>query len=176
MLKHRRTLATLVAGGALLALPVTGLAKSGNGNGHGTGSSCAHAKKVGYSVRGTLVSYTADDSATTFFNEAVVTLTVTGANRHARKSGELADQDPVEPGVQVQGGMYTATAADDAFKVKLNGYDSGDTPSVGDKVKVNGKIALTKKKCAADGTSIAARYGEPNIKKVTISDRDPDTP
>jgi len=180
MRKYTRTFAGLVAGGALLALPVPGLATpgngNGNGNGQGSGHSCAHAKKVGYSIRGTLASYTADDPATTDVNEAVVTMTITGANKHARKSGEVADQDATKPGVQVKGGSYAVTAADDAFTVKLNGYEGTDTPSVGDKVKVNGKIPLTRKKCAADGTTVADRYGTPNVKKVTISDRDPDTP
>jgi len=177
MLKHTRTLAALVAGGALLALPVTGLAKPGNshGNGQGSAPSCK-AKKVGFVVRGTLVSYEADDAATPTVNEAVVTMTVTGGNKHARKSGELADMDPVKDGVQVKGGTYVATAADDAFNLKLNGYEGADTPSVGDKVKLIGKIALTKKRCAADGTSLADRYGDTNIKRVKISDRDLDTP
>ncbi|MGH2840028.1 MAG: hypothetical protein ACRDKY_04295 [Solirubrobacteraceae bacterium] len=179
MLKHTRTFAMLAASGALLALPATGIAGGdhgkGKGKGQGSAKSCK-AKKVGYVVRGTLVSVTADDPATADVNEAVVTMTVTGGNRHARNSGELADQDPVKPGVQVKGGTYTATAADDAFKLKLNGYEGTDTPSVGDKVQVVGKIALTKKRCAPDGTSLADRYGDPNIKKVTISDRDPDTP
>ena len=177
MLKHTRTFAALVAGGALLALPATGLAKPGNGHGNGQGSanSCK-AKKVGFIVRGTLASYVADDATTTDTNEAVVTLTVTGGNRHARRSGELADMDPVKDGVQVKGGTYVATAADDAFKLKLNGYEGSDTPSVGDKVMVIGKIARTKKRCADTGTSLADRYGDPNIKRVKISDRDADTP
>ncbi len=177
MLKHTRNLTALGVAAALLAIPATGNAKPGNGHGkhHGAMKSCK-AKKVGYVVRGTLVSVTADDPATTDVNEAVVTMTVTGANRHARKSGELADQDAVKPGVQVKGGSYTATAADDAFKLRLNGYEGTDTPSAGDKVHVVGKIARTKKRCAADGTTLADRYGEPNIKKVRISDRDADTP
>jgi len=178
MLKHTSTLAALVTSGALLAIPAGGVAANGNGNGNGNGSthSCQHAKKVGYSVRGTLVSYTADDVTTTDVNEAAVTMTVTGANAHARRSGELADQDLVKPGMQVKNASYTVTASDDPFTVKLNGYEGADTPSSGDKVKVNGRIPQTKKKCAPEGTSVADRYGEPNIKKVTISDRDPDTP
>ena len=177
MLKHTRTLAALVAGGALLALPAIGLATPGNSNGHGNGQGSAKSckvKKVGFVVRGTLVSYTADD-ATTPVNDAVVTMTVTGGNKHARRSGELADMDSVKAGVQVKGGTYVATAAADAFNLKLNGYEGADTPSAGDTVQVIGKIALTKKRCAADGTSLADRYGDTNINRVKISDRDPDT-
>jgi len=176
MLKHTRTIAALVAGGALLALPAIGLATPGNSNGHGNSQGSANSCKVkkGFVVRGTLVSYTADDALTPG-DQTKVTLKVTGGNRHARRSGELADQDATKPGFQVKGGEYVATAADDAFTLKLNGYDSGDTPSVGDKVHVIGKIALTKKRCAPD-KSREERYGASNIKKVTISDRDTDTP
>lgn len=174
MLKN--TISALVVGGALLALPATGVAGHGHGHGKGKAQSCAKAQKVGYVVRGALVSYTADIASTTDVNEAVVTLAVTGGNFHARRSGELADQDPVTDGVQVKGGIYIATAAKDAFTVKLNGYEGADTPSLGDRVKVIGKIKRTKKRCADEGTSLADRYLEPNIKKVTISDRDPDTP
>jgi len=163
---------------ALLALPASGIAGNGHGNGDGNGSasSCAKTKKVGYSVRGTLVSYTADDPATAGVNEAVVTMTVTGANSHARKSGELADADMAKPGVQVKGGTYVATAAEDSFTVKLTGYEGTDTVSPGDKVKVTGRIPLTRKSCAPDATSVADRYGAPNIRKLKIADRDPDTP
>ena len=68
----------------------------------------------------------------------------------------------------------TLAVADDAYTVKLNGYETPDTPSVGDKVQVVGKIALTKKRCAPAGTSTADRYAAPNVRKVTISDRDAD--
>ena len=178
MLKHTRTLTALAVSGALLALPATGLAggDKGKGKGHGSAKSCSKTKKVGFIVKGTLVSATADDPATTDTNEAAATITVTGANKHAKRSGELADQDATKDGVQVKGGTYTVTAADDSFKIKLNGYEGTDTPSAGDKVMVIGKIPYTKKRCAPEGTSVADRYGEPNIKKVVVSDRDPDTP
>lgn len=45
---------------------------------------------------------------------------------------------------------------------------------MGDKVKVSGKIVLTKKKCATAGMSTADRYGAVDVRKVTISDRDLD--
>ena len=53
-------------------------------------------------VAGTLVSVTPDDPATAA-SEATVTLTVTNANSHARRSGDIADQDAVKKGVQVKG-------------------------------------------------------------------------
>ena len=181
MLKNIRTIALFVAAAALLALPAAGQADGqGQGKGHGKANAkgkgktkrCAKAPKVGYVVHGTLESVTADDPATEE-SEATVTLTVTDANGHARKSGELADQDPNTDGVQVAGGTYTVPAGD-AYTLTLEGYEGADTPSAGDAVKVQGKVARTKKKCAAEGTSLADRYATPDVKRVTITDADPD--
>ena len=69
--------------------------------------------------------------------------------------------------------MVTVPATD-AFTLKLNGFEGTDTPSVGDRVRVSGRIAVTKKHCAATGTSTADRYAEPDVKTVTVSDRDAD--
>lgn len=170
MIRTTRTLVTMVAAGALLALPAAAVADPGNGKGES--KRCAKAPKVGYIVKGTLVSVTADDPATPT-SEATVTFTVTGANSHARNSGEIADQDAGTPGVQVVGATYTVSATD-SFILKLNGYEGADTPSVGDAVHVSGKIARTKKECAPVGTSTADRYATPDVRKVTVSDRDPD--
>src|SRR5205814_655582 len=65
-----------------------------------------------YVVKGKLVSFTPDDPATTDTNEASVTLTVTGANKHARRSG-------VKKGDEV---TFTAATDENGFKVKLSGY------------------------------------------------------
>lgn len=183
MLKNTRMIATFVAAGALLAAPAAGLAAKGGNSAAAKGKSTMKAKKakkcmkthsVGYRVGGTFVSAVADDPATTDVNEATITMTVTSANSHARKSGELADQNAMKKGVQVKGATYTVAAATDAFTLELNGYEGTDTPSAGDKVKVQGRIALTKKACAPAGTSTADRYAAPNVKKVTLSDRDAD--
>ena len=171
----------MVAAGALLALPASGVAAkpagagkpAGKGKPAGTAAKgCAKTHSVGYMVAGTLVSVTPDDPATPA-NEATVTITVTNANSHARKSGDIADQDAVKKGVQVKGATYTV-AAGDAYKLRLNGYVAPDTPSVGDKVHVTGRVPLTRKRCAPDGTSVADRYGTVDVKRVTIGDRDPD--
>ena len=45
---------------------------------------------------------------------------------------------------------------------------------MGDRVSVSGRIAVTKKHCAATGTTTADRYAAPDVKTVTISDRDAD--
>ena len=173
-----RLLTVLVAGGALLGAPAVGQAhhKPGHTKGPNGGQQKSHrcqkpATNVGFVVRGTLTSFTADDPVTPA-SEASVTITVTGANRHARNSGELADQDPGTPGTQVQGATFTVNGAADPFKVQLKGYVAPDTPSVGDSVKIIGKIAKTKAKCATPGTSLADRYGDVNIRKVVIHDAD----
>jgi hypothetical protein len=162
-MKHARTLTSLVATGALLAVPATGLAAkpaAKPANPH----SCK-AQSAPYQVSGTFVS--ADVAAGT------ITLTVTGANHHARNSGEIADQNAAKKGVQVKGGTYKV-AATDAFVLKLNGYETPDSPSAGDKVKVHGKVAVTRKRCAPVGTSTADRYGAVDIRRVTLGDRDAD--
>jgi hypothetical protein len=125
----------------------------------------------GFVVKGTLDSFTADDPATDA-NEESVTLTVTKANRHAKLSGELADQDAAKPGVQVKGATFTADGATDTngFKVKLVGYGAGETPATGDRVTLVGKVRVTKAKCAPAGTSTADRYGDVNVRKVKIKD------
>lgn len=175
MLKNTRTITAFVAAGALLAAPAAGLAAKGGNSATAKGKAKACATKsvgAGYQVGGTLVSAVADDPATPA-SEATVTLMVTSANSHAAKSGEIADQNATRKGVQVKGATYTV-AAGDAFTLKLNGYEGTDTPSVGDRVKVSGKITLTKKRCAPAGTSTADRYAAPDVKRVTISDRDAD--
>ena len=174
MLKNTKTITALAAAGALLAVPAAGLAaKGGNSDtAKGKAKSCAKVSGLGYQVSGTLVSATADNPATPA-SEASVTLTVTSANSHAAKSGEIADQNATKKGVQVKGATYTV-AAGDAYTLKLNGYEGTDTPSVGDRVKVSGTIKLTKKRCGPAGTSTADRYAAPDVKKVTISDRDAD--
>jgi hypothetical protein len=169
-LKTVRTIATLAAAGALLALPATAMAAKG---GQGKAHNCAKTSTVSYQLGGTLVEVTGTDDPATPASEATVTFTVTSANSHARKSGEIADQDADSKGVQVKGATYTVPASE-VFTLKLNGYEGTDTPSAGDKVKVKGRVPLTKKRCATDGTSTADRYGAPDVRRVTISDRDAD--
>ena len=125
----------------------------------------------GFVVKGTLDSFTADNPATAA-NEESVTLTVTKANRHAKLSGELADQDAAKAGVQVKGATFSADGATDTngFRVKLVGYGTGETPAAGDKVSLVGKISVAKAKCAPAGTSTADRYGKVNVRKVKIKD------
>ena len=158
MLKTIRTISTLAVAVALFAVPATAVAtKGGQGKSQGKTKSCAKTHSVGYQVTGTLVSVTPDEPTTTDMSEATVTLTVTHANRHARKSGEL------------DGATYTVPATDvDGFVLKLNGYEGTETPTAGDRVKVKGRIARTKPRCAEEGTSVADRYAAPDVRRVTI--------
>jgi hypothetical protein len=171
MLRH---VALLVPVGALLVAPVTVQARHNHpdhprANHHGR--SCDHTPRVGFVISGTLTSFTADDPNTPA-NEASVTLTVKHAGLHARRSGELADQDANKRGVQVAGDTYTVNAATDSFRLRLVGYETGETPAAGDHVRVSGLIPRTKKRCATEGTSTADRYGTPNVKRVSIRDAD----
>ena len=170
-MKHARTLASIATAGALLAAPAVGLAAKPATHPHK--AKACKALSMPYVVHGTLSAATLDDATTLDVNEASMTITLTSANSHARKSGEIADQDAVKKGVQVKGATMVIGTAD-AFVLKLNGYEAPDTPSLGDSVKVSGKVALTKKRCATAGTSTADRYDAVDVRKVTISDRDAD--
>ena len=101
-----------------------------------------------------------------------MTVTVTEANGHATKSGEIADQDPATDGTQVAGASYTVTG--DEFKTVLEGFEGADTPSPGDAVVIIGKVARTKAKCAPEGTAVEDRYATPDIRKVVVTDMDAD--
>lgn len=177
MLKNTTMLTTLISAGALLAAPAAGLAARGAPHGsngtHGKAKNCTKAHAVGYQVNGTLVGFT--DDAATPASEATVTLKVTSAGRPAARSGEIDDQNATKQGAQVKGATYTV-AAGDAYVLKLKGYEGSDTPSVGDRVKISARIRLTKKACAPAGASIADRLAAPDVKRVTLTDRDPDAP
>jgi hypothetical protein len=150
-------MALLAACIALVALP--GLAEAERGKGKGKGKAKKCVIHPGFVVKGTLVSFTADKADTTDTNEASVALKVTGANKHARRSG-------ISKGDEV---TYTAADDKDGFKVRLSGYEEGNTPDDNDKVRVVGKIAYTKKKCAPDKTR-EERYGDVNVRRVKILD------
>jgi hypothetical protein len=174
VLKTARTIAALALAAALVAVPSTALAaKGGHGKGKGKAKSCAKAHTRGFQLTGTLVSLTADDLSTTDSSEATLTLTVTAANRHARNSGELEDQNADRKGVQVVGGTYTLPAGD-AFVLQL-GDDGALVPAAGDRVKVKGRIALTQKRCSAEGAAAADRYDAPDVTRVKVSHPEPAT-
>jgi hypothetical protein len=110
-----RLLAVVAAGGAVLVAPGVGHAhhKAGHTRGPKDGQHTSQrckkaATNVGFVVRGTLTSFTADDPATAA-NEASMSITVSGANRHAGSSGELRDTDASAPGTQVKGGPFSVS-------------------------------------------------------------------
>jgi hypothetical protein len=181
IVKTAGKISALIGALALLAFPATGLAKKGEHGKHGKhgkhanqkAKSCAKLHTVGYQVGGTLVSMTADDPATTDTSEATVTLTVTSANSHARNSGELEDQNADRKGNQVKGATYTIPAGD-AFVMKL-GDDGALVPAAGDRVKVKGRIAVTKKRCAAEGATADDRFATPDVTRVKVSPAEAET-
>jgi hypothetical protein len=181
IVKTAGKISALIGAVALLAFPATGLAKKGEHGKHGKhghanqnkAKSCAKLHTVGYQVGGTLVSMTADDPDTTDTSEATVTLTVTSANSHARNSGELEDQNADRKGNQVKGATYTIPAGD-AFVMKL-GDDGALVPAAGDRVKVKGRIAMTKKRCAEEGATADDRYATPDVTRVSISHPEDET-
>jgi hypothetical protein len=175
-------ISALIGAVALLAFPATGLAKKGEHGKHGKhaklakqnkAKSCAKLHTVGYQVGGTLVDMTADDAATTDTSEATLTLIVTSANKHARESGELADQDADRKGTQVKGATYTIPAGD-VFELSLGDYGTA-APTAGDRVKVKGRIAVTKKRCAAEGATADDRFATPDVTRVKVSPAEAET-
>lgn len=173
-MKTMGRIAVLVLAAALVAVPANAIAaKGGQGKSQGKTKSCAKSGTRGFQVTGTLVSWVLDDPDTADVSEASVTLVVTAANRHARDSGELEDQNADRKGVQAVGATYTVPAGD-AYVLTL-GDDGAAVPSEGDRVKVKGRVAFAKKRCAAEGTSTADRYDTPDVTRVTISDRAPET-
>jgi len=155
---------------ALVAFPAAGVAKTGEHGKrgahteHGKGKNCAKVHTRGFQVGGTLVSMTADDPATAESSEATVTLMVTSANKHARASAELA-----------KGATYTVPAGD-AFELKLSSDYGTGAPAAGDRVKVKGRVAVTMKRCAAEGTSTVDRYATPDVTRVSIKPAEVETP
>lgn len=169
MNKRTQCLAMAVAAGALLAVPAVGQAhhKAGHTQG-GQGKSCAKKPAVskGFVVKGTLVSYTADNPATPANEATPLVITVTRANRHARVSGDLVDTNPMLAGVQ-----YSVPTSD-AFTVRLAEYEANEVPGAGDGVHIVGKVAVTRRKCATpEQDTVAERYGAVNVRKVKFTEQ-----
>ena len=94
--KGHATLAALAAAGTMIAAPAIAPAKMRHDTSKGKGNRPSGAKGAPSAVRlvaGTLVSVTPDNPATAA-SEATVTLKLTAANRHARRSGDIVDRTP----------------------------------------------------------------------------------
>ena len=177
-----KRLGMVAVAGAVMAVPAVSEAhhRAGHTQGPNPGGGICTTKpdvNKGYVVTGTLVSggYTPDNPTTPMVNETSVAITVKNANRHARVSGELDDQNATKAGVQVKGDSYTVNSSGtpaDLFTVKLSGYEAMESPGTGDKVRIAGKVAVKRKRCAPAGTSVADRYGAVNVKRVRIIDAD----
>ena len=167
MINRIQTFALLVAAGALLAVPAIGEAAHKPSHSPGSKKCKKPIVNKAFIVKGTVVSYTPDNPAVAG-NQATVTLTVTKANKHARVSGELEDNNAMLAGTQ-----YTVPATDaGGFKVTLSEYEAGEGPTAGDRVRVSGKVAVTRKKCAtAQQDTVAERYGDVNVKRVAFTEK-----
>jgi hypothetical protein len=157
----------VLATAAVMAVPVAADAHRG-GRHHGN-----HGKRVvnkGFVVTGNLKQngFSPDETSTTSVNESVVGTAVKNANKHARQSGELEDQNSSRRGVQVRGGTYKLDNDNDFFRVVRSGYEPGEQPGEGDKVRITGKIPYTRDK----SLKVSDRYGEPNIRRVKVVDSD----
>jgi hypothetical protein len=87
-----------------------------------------------------------------------VTLRVTKANRHARKSGLVS-----------VGEEYTATPTNASRIRYVNRTGPADAQPT-DRVRVIGKVTVQKRKCATDDFTPAA-----TVRKVTVKGPDTDT-
>ncbi len=156
-----RLIGLVGAAAVLTAVPAVALANhnpNANPNHGSKGKRCTVNR--GFVVKGTLDSggFTADTDAAAG-DQPSVRIDVTRANRHARRAGVAA------------GETYTAGAASDSFKLRLVEFEAGESPgaadgNAADKVRIIGKIAYTKKRCANSG------YGAVNVRKVHIIDVD----
>ena len=165
MISKLRPFGLLLAVVALVALP----AASQAGKGKGQSKSTTHCTvKRAFTVRGLLDGdFTPSDPKTA----DSISIEVRSANRHARRSGEIADQDPSAPGVQVKGAPFSVSG--DTFKYKLVDFETNETATTGDKVRLVGKIEYTKQKCEPN-TDLEDRYDDVNIRKAVIKDNDGD--
>ena len=60
----------------------------------------------------------------------------------------------------------------DAFRVRLARYEAGEVPGAGDKVRITGKVAVTRRKCAtAEQDTVAERYGAVNVRRVKFAEQ-----
>jgi len=146
-------MAVLLALGALAAAPLAEATYQSNHDPGSKSQKCKKpTKKKAFVVKGTL-------DALVPGTDPMVDITVTRANRHARNSGLVVKGDP-----------YMVNGATDpgGFNLKLSGYEASEDPEAGDKVRIKGKIPVTKKKCPTSN----GRYGEPDIKRVKVIDKD----
>ena len=97
-------------------------------------------------------------------------LTCASASRHenTKRSG-LTDADAVTSGLQYR--IDAGGASGDPFRVRLSDYEPGELPAAGDKVRVTGKVAVTKRRCEPNA-SLQDRYDAVNVRKVQIIDVD----
>ncbi|MDQ3729739.1 MAG: hypothetical protein M3355_09125 [Actinomycetota bacterium] len=100
--------------------------QSRNGKATGQAKKCSKVRKVGFVVKGTFVGGDAQS----------VTLTVTKANRHARRSGLVT-----------VGETYTANSE----RIRYVNRSGPEDAQASDKVRVKGKVTKLKRGCDSEG-------------------------
>lgn len=126
-------------------------------------------QKVGFTFAGLIGATGAPDAApvagTEFFTLTTdpFSLDLESANQHARKA--LGITKAASEGTtltQIDEGSTT-----DRFRLTLVGYDEGEAPDAGDRVKVIGKVTRTRN---AKGSATKFTYGEIDVRKVVVTD------
>ena len=143
--------------GAVLA--VGGTAQAGHKQSHTPKSPKCTVSKA-FSVKGVLTG------GSTVTATGVQSFDVTRANSHARKAGYGPDTTSTDS-ANDPGSHELPTGK----TVKLSGYEEGESPAAGDKVKVLGKIAFDR--CGESKDGDAKGYeGAPTIRKIQVIDAD----
>ena len=174
-MKRLQMVALLTAAGALLAVPAIGQAhRTGDQHNHGQGKGKGKGKaksncvvNKGFVVKGTLVAggYNAGTAAP---GDETVTIDVTKMNKHASRSG-LTD---AVPGGTLQYRVTNAAGpGGDPFRLQISDEVPSTAPGAGDRVRISGKVAVTKRKCEPNA-SLEDRYDAVNVRKVKIVDAD----
>ena len=168
-MKRLQTIALLIAAGALLAVPAIGQANHGAPHGKAKGKSKANTRaqskcvvKKGFVVKGTLVT-AGYNPGTAAAGDETVTIDVTKMNRHASRSG-LTD---VVSGGSLQYRVTNAGA--DPFRLQISDEVPSTLPGAGDRVRITGKVLVTKRKCEPNA-SLEDRYDAVDVRKVKIVD------
>ena len=160
---------------AALALPAAAQAGKPNDPGkHGRDKaaqkqSATKTQKVGFTFAGLIGATGAPDAApvagTEFFTLTTdpFSLDLESANLHARKALGITS-------AAFEGTTLTAIdegSTTDRFRLTLVGFDEGEAPDAGDRVKVIGKVTRTRN---AKGSQTKWTYGDIDVRKVVVTD------
>ena len=131
--------------------------------------SASKTQKVGFTFAGLIGATGAPDAApvagTEFFTLTTdpFSLDLESANLHARKAlGITRAAFEGTTLTEIDEGSTT-----DQFRLTLVGFDTGEEPDAGDRVKVIGKVERTRN---AKGSATKFSYGAIDVRKVVVTD------